>query len=96
MLVIVTESVPERLKGYLSRWLVQVRARVFVGNGSGRTREKLWKTACREARTGNLVMIWSVSNESGYDFCTFRTTSRKEKEIDGIKLVTFVQDNCMK
>ena len=45
MLVIVTEAVPPRLRGYLSRWLLEVRAGVFVGDYSVRVREKLWKIA---------------------------------------------------
>lgn len=41
MLVIVTENVPPRLTGYLSRFLVEVRAGVFIGNYGARVREML-------------------------------------------------------
>ena len=44
MLVIVLENAPPRLKGYLSRLLLELRAGVFIGTYSTRVRERLWET----------------------------------------------------
>ena len=41
MLVIVTEAAPPRLRGFLARWLLEVRAGVYVGSYSVRVRERL-------------------------------------------------------
>lgn len=53
MLVIVTEAAPPRLRGYLSRWLLEVRAGVYLGDYSVRVREKLWKVVSREIIGGH-------------------------------------------
>ena len=39
MLVIVVENAPPRLRGRLAVWLLEVRAGVYVGTYSRRTRE---------------------------------------------------------
>ncbi|WP_085016794.1 type I-E CRISPR-associated endoribonuclease Cas2e, partial [Cronobacter sakazakii] len=41
MLVVVTESVPPRLRGRLAIWLLELRAGVYVGDVSRRVREMI-------------------------------------------------------
>ena len=41
-LVVVAESVPPRLRGRLAIWLLEVRAGVYIGDVSRRTREMIW------------------------------------------------------
>ena len=43
MLVVVTENVPDRLRGRLAVWLLQIRAGVYVGDTSRRIREMIWE-----------------------------------------------------
>jgi len=90
MLVIVTEAVPDRLRGYLSRWLLQVRAGVFVGDYSQRVREMLVDTIQENIETGNVVVAWTTNNESGFDFETFGDNRRIPTVLDGMKLVSFL------
>jgi len=90
MLVIVTEAVPERLKGYLSRWLLEVRSGVFIGEYSRKVRDTLSQTINEEVETGNVVIAWSINNESGFDFETIGVNRRIPCEIDGLKLVSFL------
>ncbi|MBQ9406389.1 MAG: type I-E CRISPR-associated endoribonuclease Cas2 [Desulfovibrio sp.] len=89
MLVIVTEAVPSRLRGFLARWLLEVRAGVFVGSYSVKVRDRLWKTVTEEVEEGNAVMAWSAANESGFDFCTTGKNRREPTDIDGFALVKF-------
>ena len=42
MLVIVVNNAPPRLRGRLAVWLLEIRAGVYVGNYSRRTREMIW------------------------------------------------------
>ena len=42
MIVVVTENVPNRLRGYLARWFVEVRAGVFIGDYNVKIRERIW------------------------------------------------------
>jgi CRISPR-associated protein Cas2 len=51
MLVIVVENAPPRLRGRLAVWLLELRARIYVGSYSRRTREMIWEQvlgACGE------------------------------------------------
>lgn len=93
MLVIVTESIPERLRGYLSRWMLEVRAGVFIGDFSVRVREMLTVTIQENLETGNVVIAWKSSNESGFDFETLGSNRRVPTELDGMKLVSFLPEN---
>ena len=90
MLVIVTEAVPDRLRGYLSRWLLEVRAGVFLGDYSVRVRGMIEKVIRDSLDTGNVVIAWSTNNESGFDFETLGENRRIPTELDGYKLVSFL------
>ena len=90
MIVIVTENVPPRLRGYLSRWLVEVRAGVFVGSYSVSVRKLLWTKVEKEIQDGNAVLIWSANTESGFDFLTTGKNRRNPQDFEGLKLVTFL------
>ena len=70
MLVIAVNSAPPRLRGRLSRWLLEVRAGIYVGDYSRRTRERIWDTIKEEIDEGDAVIVWSAPNESGFEFDT--------------------------
>jgi CRISPR-associated protein Cas2 len=89
MLVIVVENVPQRLRGRLGLWLVEVRAGVYVGDVSRRVREMIWENLEKGVEDGNAVMAWTSNNESGFDFLTLGENRRVPVEMDGIKLVSF-------
>ena len=93
MLVIVVENVPPRLRGRLALWLLEVRAGVYVGKVSRRTREMIWNTVKYGINDGNAVMAWSTSTESGYDFLTLGKNRRIPKEMDGLRLVSFLPED---
>lgn len=90
MLVIVTEAIPDRLRGYLSRWMLEVSAGVFLGTYSIRVRAMLEKTIRQNIETGNVVIAWSANNESGFDFDTIGENRRIPTVFDGLKLVSFL------
>lgn len=92
MLVIVTESAPPRLRGYLSRWLLEVRAGVYLGDYSVRVRERLWEVVTHEIMDGNAVMAWSSRNESGFSFVTAGKNRRIPVDWDGFALVQFLPE----
>jgi CRISPR-associated protein Cas2 len=89
MLVVVTENVPPRLRGRLAVWLLEVRAGVYVGDTSRKVREMIWHQVTTLADEGNVVMAWSVNNESGFDFQTWGENRRMAVELDGLRLVSF-------
>jgi len=88
-LVVVTENVPPRLRGRLAIWLLEVRAGVYIGNVSRRTREMLWEQLSEGYEGGNVVMAWASNSESGYEFQTLGENRRLPVEFDGLRLVSF-------
>ena len=90
MLVIVTESVPPRLRGRLAVWLLEIRAGVYVGDPSKRLREFIWDQVVEGVEDGNAVMAWNTNTESGYDFSTVGNNRRTPVDFDGLRLVSFL------
>lgn len=88
-LVVVTENVPPRLRGRMAIWLLEVRAGVYIGDVSRRTREMIWQQLREGHEDGNVVMAWASNNESGYEFQTLGTNRRLPVEFDGLRLVAF-------
>ncbi|GIW07765.1 MAG: type I-E CRISPR-associated endoribonuclease Cas2 [Dehalococcoidia bacterium] len=86
-MVLLLERVPVRLRGKLTRWLLEVRAGVFVGRPPAVVREKLWQLAVRDAGRGSIVMIHQSDTEQGYRIQTWGDPTRRIVEKDGLYLV---------
>lgn len=89
-LVVITENVPPRLRGRLAIWLLEVRAGVYIGDVSLRTREMIWQQLEAGCDDGNVVMAWASKTESGYDFQTIGSNRREPIDYDGLRLVAFL------
>lgn len=89
MMVIVVENAPPRLRGRLSLWLAEIRACVYVGVYSARTRERIWTEVLELLGEGSAAMAWSVPNDSGFDFTTTGPNRRMAIDFDGLTLVRF-------
>lgn len=87
MVVIVLESVPPALRGELSRWLIEPKPGVFIGDVSALVRDKLWVKCCQARRTGGVIQAWSTNTEQGYAIQTFGRTKREVVELDGVQLM---------
>lgn len=89
-MVIVIENAPPRLRGRLAIWLLEVRAGVYVGNFSVKVREMIWKQVRDGIEEGNAIIIWKAQNDAGYDFLTLGQNRYTPKEMDGVKLISFL------
>src|SRR5713101_2984433 len=89
MMVIVTENAPPRLRGRLSVWLAEVRAGVYVGTYSARTRERIWEEVRILIDTGSAVIAWTAPTDSGFAFETVGPNRRMPVDLDGLTLVRF-------
>jgi len=92
MLVTVVENAPPRLRGRLAIWLLEIRAGVYVGHVNRRVREMIWNQIEKGIGEGNAVMVWSTNTESGFDFVTLGANRRIPKDMDGIRLVSFLPE----
>ena len=90
MLVIAVNNAPPRLRGRLAVWLLEIRAGVYIGNYSRRTREMIWGQVKSEIGDGDGIIAWAARNDAGYDFDTCGHSRRIPVELDGLKLVQFL------
>ena len=70
-------------------WLLEIRAGVYVGNYSRRTREMIWGQVKSEIADGDAIIAWAARNDAGYDFDTCGDSRRIPVDFDGVKLVQF-------
>lgn len=89
MMVVVVENAPPRLRGRLAVWLLEVRAGVYLGNYSRRTRERIWSEVRGAIGDGNAVIAWTAPTDAGFSFETCGLNRRVPVEFDGLQLVAF-------
>jgi CRISPR-associated protein Cas2 len=89
MMVVVLTNAPPRLRGRLAAWLLEVRAGVYVGDYSARTRAMIWEQVEVGLEDGDAVMIWKAPTDQGFDFATHGANRRMPVDFDGLKLVAF-------
>jgi CRISPR-associated protein Cas2 len=89
MLLIVVENVPQRLRGRLAVWLLEIRAGVYIGNYSRRTREMIWEQVTSGIEGGNAVIAWTSTSDAGFDFETCGKNRRRPVDFEGLRLVAF-------
>ena len=87
MIVIVMDNASEKLRGELTKWLLEVKPGVLVGKTSALVREKLWeKVENDESKTGALL-IYNSDNEQGFAIKMTGIPRRSVIDLDGIQLI---------
>ena len=92
MMVIVVNNAPPRVRGRLAAWLLEIRAGVFVGDYSARTRDRIWEQVTEYIEEGDAVMVWTAPTDQGFDFRTVGKNRRMPVDFDGLNLVSFSPD----
>lgn len=87
MIVIVLEKVPLRLRGELTRWLVEPRTGVFVGHVNAMVRDRLWQKCCNARGSGGVIQMWTTNNEQHFAMRMNGDTSRQIVELEGLQLI---------
>lgn len=88
MIVLLMEKVPAALRGEITRWLIELRTGVFVGNVSALVRDKLWEQIREKTKGGSATLLQSAANEQGYTIRSHGDTPRIIRDFDGLQLVT--------
>lgn len=86
MIVLTLTNCPQKLRGDLTKWLLEINTGVYVGNVSARVREALWERVCENIHEGQATMVFSTNNEQHLDFYV-HNSSWKPVNLDGIKLM---------
>ncbi len=87
MVVLVVERVTPSLRGKLTRWMLEVRAGVYVGTLSAAVRDRLWDLVVRGLRGGAGVMACSDNSEQGFRLLVAGDPRRQVVDFDGLQLV---------
>lgn len=86
MVVVVLTAVPVGLRGYLTRWLLELSPGVYVGRVSSRVREALWLRVLELCKDGRAIMVFSADNEQRLDFRVHRH-DWEVVDVDGVSLI---------
>lgn len=93
MTVLLLERVPESVRGELTRWLIELKTGVFLGDLSAVVREKLWGDTCAHLRGGAAMLAYSARGEPGYVLRFWGDPSRTVLDFDGLPLVRVKQED---
>lgn len=86
MIVVVLSVTPEKLRGELTRWLLEISTGVYIGHLSARVRDRLWDRIVDDVSTGRALMVWSTRNEQRMQF-RVHNHSWTVEDFDGISLM---------
>ncbi|MCZ7652239.1 MAG: type I-E CRISPR-associated endoribonuclease Cas2e [Thermoanaerobaculia bacterium] len=87
MTVLVVEKASPSLRGLLTRWMLEIRAGVFVGSLSARVRDKLWEHLTKHPGLGGCVLLHPALTEQGFQVRIHGDTTRQIVDIEGLQLV---------
>jgi CRISPR-associated protein Cas2 len=87
MIVMILEKVPLRLRGELTRWLIEPSTGVFVGHVNAMVRQRLWEKCCKARGAGGIVQLWSTNTEQRFAMRKWGDTSRNIVEVEGLQLI---------
>jgi CRISPR-associated protein Cas2 len=94
MMTIILENVPKRLRGELTRWLLEPYPNVFIGHVSARVRDFLWEKCRKECKNGGVVQAWSTNTEQHFAMRMDGNTKRSVVDMEGLQLV-FIPENTI-
>jgi CRISPR-associated protein Cas2 len=84
VIVVVLSVCPEKLRGELTRWLLEISAGVYVGHVPARVRDRLWLRIVDDVSRGRALMVHTARNEQGM---TFRVHNHAWEPLDHEGLV---------
>jgi len=95
LILFVLEAVKPGLRGELKRWMLEVKAGVFVGSLSARVRDMLWARIREAVFTAQVTedhyvgawMIRPANNEQGFLLESVGDTGRRAVDFDGLTLI---------
>ncbi|MDI1461079.1 type I-E CRISPR-associated endoribonuclease Cas2e [Catellatospora sp. KI3] len=86
MVVIVLTVCPSGLRGYLTQWLLEISAGVYVGHVSARIRERLWERVVGMAGAGRALMVFHTRGEQRMSFVV-HDHHWTPVDVDGVTLM---------
>lgn len=88
MVVLIVTAVRSRLRGELSRWMIEPHAGVFVADLPARVRDRLWEKVVQEVREGSAVLLHSARTEQGFSIRIHGDRTRVPIDFEGLTLIS--------
>ncbi|MCI7599443.1 MAG: type I-E CRISPR-associated endoribonuclease Cas2e [Megasphaera sp.] len=92
MVVLVIDNGSEKLRGELTRWLMEVKPGVLAGNVSAMVREKLWNKVKQDSERRGAVLLYSMNTEQGFAMKMCGEPKRQIVDFDGVQLIEVRND----
>ena len=87
MFAIALERAPLKLRGYLSRYMLQIRAGVFVADHNQGLRDRLWEQVVDGIKDGYAMMAYSGKTEGKMILREIGEDQRCLVVLDGLFLI---------
>lgn len=89
MVIYVLNNATERIRGDMTKWMLELKAGVFVGSISKTVRDLLWNLVQEETDSG--IMVYNFNNEQGFKMELFGELYRSVVDIEGIQLISVMK-----
>lgn len=94
MMVISLTNSPAQLRGYLTRYLSEVQAGLFVGCCSARVRDALWNRVKDQLpEHGKAILVHTDDNEQSYRVEYWNFSNKTIVWLDGLGIPATINDN---
>ncbi len=84
--MVVLSDCPQKLRGDMTKWFVEINTGVYVGNLNSRVRDEVWDRITENIGHGHATMVFSTSGEQKIDF-RVHNAYWEPVDFDGIKLM---------
>ena len=95
MLVMTVSAVPPKLRGLLSRWMLEIQTGVYVGQVNSTVRDLIWERALQINPDSQMTQAWNSNTDQGYLFRVHGDPSRRLVNLDGFLLAGKVTAKSM-
>jgi len=87
MVIMVLEKVSPSLRGELTRWLVEIKTGVYIGDVNAMVRDRLWLKCTSRRGAGSIFQAWSTNNEQGFTMRIEGENNRSVVDWEGVQLI---------
>jgi len=95
MIVITIENASNKLRGELTKWILEARPGTFVGNVNSMVKDKLWNKVCEDTSHKGALLIYSTNNEQGFAMLMCGEPYRNVVDVNGIQLIRVKNSEIM-
>ena len=87
MIIMILEKVTAGMRGELTRWLIEPKSGIFIGDVSARVRDLLWEKCRNRKSSYGVIQVWNSNNEQKFEIRMEGDTSRELILEEGLQLI---------